>query len=220
MPVFTGKGKFMLDQNTTYNLDDCGAIVKERFDEATCRDEFEGDNICILHGLEKAMVGTMEINRTIEKDYTLADLEKWLDAHNFTSDCKVFSIARATTDVLTISLIKEWVALDDYRTFLFNRDFTEEVPVTVAVYERNLCIKCIADDYDDKDIAELHKNEYTEEELKNPDLLRELKLRDAEEFFEYNTIRALPYAHQAAPIILEGFDVDDDRWEAFKKACD
>lgn len=63
----------MLNYNTTCNLDDW-CIVKERFDEATAR--VEGDNICILHGLEKAMVGTMEINRTIEKDYTLADLKK------------------------------------------------------------------------------------------------------------------------------------------------
>ena len=93
------------------------------------------------------------------------------------------------------------------------------MPVTVAVYERNLCIKCIADDYDDEGIAELHKGEYTEEELKNPDLLRELKMRDAEEFFEYNTIRALPYAHQAAPLILEGFGTDEERWDKFKEAC-
>ena len=87
------------------------------------------------------------------------------------------------------------------------------------MYERQLCIKCIADDYDDKDIAELHKGEYSEEELQNPELLQELKLRDAEEFYEYNTDRALPYAHEAAPIILEGFDADDERWDAFKKAC-
>lgn len=29
-----------MEQNTVYNLDHCGALVKERFYEATCRDEF------------------------------------------------------------------------------------------------------------------------------------------------------------------------------------
>ena len=29
-----------MEQNTEYNLDHCGELVKERFDEATCRDEF------------------------------------------------------------------------------------------------------------------------------------------------------------------------------------
>lgn len=219
MPVFTGKGKFMLDQNITYNLDDCGSLVKERFDEATCRDEFEGDNICILHGLEKAMLGTTEVTRTREKEYTFGDLVKWLDEHKFTSDCKVYSIAAHTTDVLNREIILEWIQRDDYRTYLFNRDFTEDVVMTVAVYERSLCIKCIADTFDDKDIAELHKSEYTEEELKDPAIIRECKLRDAEEFFEYNTVRAIPYAHAAAPLILEGFSADEERWESFKDAC-
>lgn len=34
-----------------------GQLVTERFDEATCRDEFEGDNICVLHGLERRWSG-------------------------------------------------------------------------------------------------------------------------------------------------------------------
>ena len=83
------------------------------------------------------------------------------------------------------------------------------------MYERQLCIKCIAEGYDDKDIAELHKDEYSEEELQNPELLQELKLRDAEEFYEYNTVRALPYAHEAAPVIVEGFSVDTEAWDHF-----
>lgn len=198
-----------------YDLTKAGPKVVERFDEATCRDEFEGDNICILHGLEKAMIGTTEVTKTIEKAYSLKDLEKWLDAHKFTTDCKAFSIAKEATEVLTIAIIKEWVARDDYRKFLFNRDFTEEVPVTVAVYERSLCLKCLAEDYSDEDIRELHKDEHTEEELRDPSLLAELKLRDAEEFFEYNTLRTLPYAHDAAPVIVEGFSVDTEAWDHF-----
>lgn len=142
------------ETNKGYDLTKAGPLVVERFDEATVRDETEGDNICILHGLEKAMIGTAEVG-----DHT------------------------------------------------------------VAVYERSLCIQCIADGFTDEDMKNLYKDEYSEEELNNPDLLQELKLKDAEEFFEYNTVRALPYAHDAAPIILEGFSVDSERWNAFKDAC-
>lgn len=204
-----------MEQNTEYNLDHCGALVKERFDEATCRDEFEGDNICILHGLEKAMIGTTEVTRTRDKEYTLKDLEKWLTANDLLSSCRMQLVAETGKNELTVGWITSWVARDDYRKFLFDREFTEEVQVTVAVYERQLCIKCIAEGYDDKDIAELHKDEYSEEELQNPELLQELKLRDAEEFYEYNTVRALPYAHEAAPVIVEGFSVDTEAWDHF-----
>lgn len=138
--------------NGGYDLTKAGPKVVERFDEATARDDKDGDNICILHGLEKAMIGTTEV-----------------DGH------------------------------------------------VVAVYERNLCIKCIAEGYSDEDIAELYKDEYTEEQLKNPDLVRELKMRDAEEYFEYNTVRTIPYAREAAPVIIEGFYVDYDAWSRFNK---
>jgi hypothetical protein len=47
-------------------------------------------------------------------------------------------------------------------------------------------------------------------------MLYQLKLRDATEWFEYNTVPSLPYANEAEPIILAGFEIDDDRWEAFK----
>jgi len=137
-----------------YDLTKAGQLVVDRFDEATQRDEKEGDNICILHGLEKAMIGTAQVGDNV-----------------------------------------------------------------VAVYERSLCIQCIADGFDDEDIKKLYSDEYSPEELENPDVLREVKLRSAEEFFEYNTIRALPYADTAAPIIVEGFGVDSERWEAFKVAC-
>ena len=206
------------EQNKGYDVSKAGPIVAERFDEATCRDEFEGDHICILHGLEKAMVGTTEVMRTLDKPRTLEDLQKWLTDHNFMTDCKMQLIAEKGTDELTIDWIEKWAARDDYRSYLFDREFTEDVLCTVAVYERSLCIKCLADDYNDEDTRELHKDEYSVEELQDPDLLRELKYKDAEEFYEYNTVRALPYAHAAAPLIVEGFDVDSDRWESFKNA--
>lgn len=201
--------------NGGYDLTKAGSKVVERFDEATCRDEFEGDHICILHGLEKAMIGTTEVTRTVEKDYTLKDLEKWLEANKLKEDCIYFSIGKYGTDKPTLAIIRDYVAEDDYRKFLFNRDFTEDVPFTVAVYERSLCLKCIAEGYSDEDIRELHKDEHTEEELRDPSLIEELKLRDAEEFFEYNTLRTLPYAHDAAPVIVEGFSVDTEAWDHF-----
>lgn len=198
-----------------YDLTKAGPKVVERFDEATCRDEFEGDHICILHGLEKAMIGTTEVTRTIDKPRTLEDLQKWLTAHNFMTDCKMQLIAEKGTDKLTAGWIEEWATRDDYRNYLFNREFTEEVLCTVAVYERSLCLKCIAEGYSDEDIRELHKDEHTEEELRDPSLIEELKLRDAEEFFEYNTLRTLPYAHDASPVIVEGFSVDTEAWDHF-----
>lgn len=201
--------------NGGYDLTKAGPKVVERFDEATCRDEFEGDHICILHGLEKAMIGTTEVTRTIDKPRTLEDLQKWLTDHNFMTDCKMQLIAEKGTDKLTAGWIEEWATRDDYRNYLFNREFTEEVLCTVAVYERSLCLKCIAEGYSDEDIRELHKDEHTEEELRDPSLIEELKLRDAEEFFEYNTLRTLPYAHDAAPVIVEGFSVDTEAWDHF-----
>jgi hypothetical protein len=138
-----------------YDLSKAGKTVVDRFDEATARDEASGDNICILHGLEKAMIGTAQ--------------------------------------------------RDDH---------------TVAIYERGLCIQCIADGMNDADVAELHKDEYSEDELKDPELIKTLKHQDAEEFFEYNTVRALPYMGDAKPIIIEGFAVDGDCWQSFKPAAD
>ena len=207
------------EQNKGFDVSKASPIVAERFDEATCRDEFEGDHICILHGLEKAMVGTTEVMRTLDKPRTLEDLQKWLTDHGFMTDCKIQLIAEKGTDELTIDWIERWAAQDDYRSYLFKREFTEDVLCTVAVYERSLCIKCFADDYNDENTRELHKDEYSEEELQDPNLLRELKYKDAEEFFEYNTVCVLPSAHAAAPLILEGFDVDSDRWDKFKQDC-
>jgi thiamine pyrophosphokinase len=142
-------------KSNTYDLSKAGKTVVERFDEATARDEFDGNHICILHGLEKAMIGTAQ--------------------------------------------------LGDH---------------TVAIYERGLCIQCIADGMNDSDVAKLHADEYSAEELKNPELIRTLKLQDAEEFFEYNTVRALPYMGDATPLIIEGFAVDGNRWDSFKSPLD
>jgi len=142
------------NEQTGYDLTQAGPLVVERFDEATQRDDKDGDNICILHGLEKAMIGTTEVGDS-----------------------------------------------------------------TVAVYERSLCIKCIADGFTDEDMRTCHGDEYPEEQLQDPEFLHELKLQDAEEYFEYNTVRSIPYAKDAAPVIVNGFFPDSERWEAFKDAC-
>lgn len=72
----------------------------------------------------------------------------------------------------------------------------------------------------DSDVAKLHKDEYSAKELKNPDLIKSLKLQDAEEFFEYNTVRALPYMGGTKPLIIEGFAVDGTCWQSFNPPAD
>lgn len=60
--------------------------------------------------------------------------------------------------------------------------------VRVAVYEKGLCLDCLMDDM-------------TEEE--------------AIDWFEYNTLRSLPYLHEHAPVIIERFEHDDGLWNQF-----
>ena len=191
-------------------------LVKERFDEAKYRDEFAGDSICVLHGLEKAMIGTAEVPRIRKKNPTYRELIAWLKRYNLLEKCKTQYTLDTGKDRLTVDFIKAWAQQDLVRKFLYTKEFTEKLTRTVAVYERGLCIKCLADQFDDKSTAELHKDECTKEQLADPDMLYQLKLRDATEWFEYNTVRSLPYAKEAEPIILAGFEIDDDRWEAFK----
>lgn len=85
----------------------------------------------------------------------------------------------------------------------------------VAVYERSLCIRCIAEGMDDEEVAKLHAGDHTEEELKDPELINQLKLEDAEEFYQYNTEPVLDYMGESAPIIIEGFGMDSACWGAF-----
>ena len=134
-----------------YNLKKAGKLVVDRFDEAVARCDSENDDIVILHGLEKAMVGTSE-----------------RDGH------------------------------------------------VVAVYERELCIRCIMDSMDDKDVIALHKDEYSESDIKeNPELVEQMKYQDAEEFFDYNTIGSLKSMGVGEPVIVDSFDMDSDRWQGF-----
>lgn len=206
-------------EETKYDLTEAGPTVVERFDEATARDEKDGDNICILHGLEKAMIGTTTTMRVVEHEPTLEAVKKWLAENDYTEKCLEQCKALTGSDELTVSFVRAWANKDPDIAALYHYEFSEEIPCTVAVYERSLCIECIADGFDDESIKETHSGEFTEEEMNNPFLLRRIKLQDAEEFFEYNTVRTLPHIHEAAPIIVDGFaiDIENNRWNAFKK---
>jgi len=57
--------------------------------------------------------------------------------------------------------------------------------IFVAVYDRELCLKCL--------------EEMFSKSCKPDDDPYEM----AQEWFEYNTLRALPYQHERAPIIIE-----------------
>ena len=96
----------------------------------------------------------------------------------------------------------------------------------VAVYERELCIQCLMESYG-KDWAKT-LDCYTPEQLKDKEYMEDELRTMAEEDFNFNTIRSLPYCYDRsdknsqpgdhAPIIIEGFGVDTARWMKFKKA--
>lgn len=85
----------------------------------------------------------------------------------------------------------------------------------VAVYERNLCIKCIAKGYGKKWYENLG---YSEEEIRDKEYMAVELYRTATEDFEFNTLGSLPYQHEHAPLIITGFDIDEARWDKFRKA--
>lgn len=74
-----------------------------------------------------------------------------------------------------------------------------EYGITIAVYERNRSIDQLAEDFD-KD---------------NPERDEDEARTDAIEWFEYNTVRTIPYLHETGPLIIEAFD-DGDREEKIK----
>ena len=78
----------------------------------------------------------------------------------------------------------------------------------VAVYERELCIRCKMDSYGPnwKEIAGTGASD----DENGTDEDGELYTMAVEDF-EYNTVRSLPYQHEHAPIIFEAFHDDEDR---------
>lgn len=125
-------------------------VVCDRFEEVDEIADNNEDYIMLLDGLEKALVGTAEVNGTV-----------------------------------------------------------------VAVYEEELCIKCIMDNYGDKWYEGLG---YSDDEINDAGFMEAELYRSAREDYEYNTVRSLPYQHEHAPMIIKGFMVDVDRWENFRTA--
>lgn len=81
----------------------------------------------------------------------------------------------------------------------------------VAVYEYSLCIEYLASSYTDEDLRMM---EIDEETINNPELRKQVCYESAWEWFEYNTLRTLPYLHELSPIIINGFfaDVVNGTW--------
>lgn len=65
-----------------------------------------------------------------------------------------------------------------------------------AVYEEGLCLKLLMND--------IRKN--------NPEMPEEELYMDAVDAWDYNTMRAIPYMGECAPVIIQGFDVDESGW--------
>lgn len=113
-------------------------------------------------------------------------------------------------------------ANDDYIVLLDNMEkaligtMTNEHGVTVAVYERELCIRCLMESYG-PDWAKT-MGCYTKKQMADEAFMEEELYTTAVEDFEYNTLRALPYQHEHAPVIVDGFFVDSERWSQFKEA--
>lgn len=63
---------------------------------------------------------------------------------------------------------------------------------TVAVYEEGRCIRLLMD--------EIHQD--------NPDVPEDELYSEALDSWCYNTLRAIPYLAERAPIIIQGFDSD------------
>ena len=69
---------------------------------------------------------------------------------------------------------------------------------TVAVYEEELCLQILMN---------LIKTDH-------PDVPKNELYSEAIDAWDYNTMRALPYMGEAAPVIIQGFEVDSTKWDA------
>lgn len=83
--------------------------------------------------------------------------------------------------------------------------------VRVAVYERNLCIQCIMESFGD-DWMDEPAYGYTDEQKADKAFMEEELRSMADEYFEYNTLGALPCLYEKAPVIITGFGADTGKW--------
>ena len=77
----------------------------------------------------------------------------------------------------------------------------------VAVYERELCIRCKMDSYGPNWKKDMSIGTSEDENDADDSELYTMALED----FEYNTVRSLPYQYEHAPIIFEAFHDDEER---------
>ena len=103
---------------------------------------------------------------------------------------------------------------DDYMLFLDDLEramigtAVNDAGTEVAVYERELCLRCKMDSYGPnwKEIAGTGASD----DETGTDEDGELYTMAVEDF-EYNTVRSLPYQYEHAPIIFEAFHDDEER---------
>ena len=84
--------------------------------------------------------------------------------------------------------------------------------VVVAVYEQELCIKCKMESYG-PDWAE-NIGIYTKEQMADKEYMASELYTTAAEDYYFNTVNALPYEKEHAPIIVEAFHDGEDRSDA------
>lgn len=86
--------------------------------------------------------------------------------------------------------------------------------IEVPVYERGLSIRSKMKSYGPDWAKEM--GVYTEEQLSDPDYMETELFTAAEEDFEYNTVRSLPYQHEHAPVIMEVLHDIDERGDSIR----
>ena len=69
---------------------------------------------------------------------------------------------------------------------------------TIAVYEEGLCLMCLM-----KRLKAEH-----------PDKSEQEIYEDALDAWDYDTMRAMPYMGETAPLVIQGFDIDSTKWNA------
>lgn len=113
---------------------------------------------------------------------------------------KYSPIVRERLEELDPEILDNFLTIDDMEEAMIGTTVNASGN-TVGVYERSLCIKALAGRYM-KD---------------NPDMPEDEAYESAEEWFSYNTERALPYEKGRAPVIVQGFTRDSAAWSSFGK---
>lgn len=84
--------------------------------------------------------------------------------------------------------------------------------VEVPVYEHELSIMSKAESYGSDWATDI--GDYTEEQLADKEYMAGELYTMAQDDFEYNTVRSLPYQHEHAPVIMDALHDNDERTES------